>query len=353
MLMVIATVFPPLAKRKLDKGEEKAKYGCMLFGDSPAPGRTGIARLASESPTLEAKSRVEYFQIQSRSLLNRTRPGMPFTWTVNPYRGCEFGCKYCYARYTHEFMDLEPGAFEDRIYAKANVAAILKRELRRTPEREGIAIGTATDPYQPAERRFGLTRSLLEILSRERGRALSITTKSDLVVRDLDLLTEIAAANHVSVNITVTTVNTKLARLLEPRAPTPELRLKAVQSLATAGISVGVFPNPILPLITDREESLDALAKAAKQAGARYFGGGVLFLMPSAQKIFFPFLAQQFPNLLRRYEERYRANPYLQGAYRETIRDRIHAIREKHGLSSGPQHSPMLETDRLQLGLFD
>lgn len=325
----------------------------MLFGDSPAPGLVGIARLASESTTLEAKSRVEYFEIQSRSLLNRTKPGMPFTWTVNPYRGCEFGCKYCYARYTHEFMELEPNAFEDRIYAKANVAAILKRELRKTRESEGIAIGTATDPYQPAERRFGLTRSILEVLSRERGRAISVTTKSDLVVRDLDLLSAIGERNTLNINMTITTLNTKLARMLEPRAPRPDLRLKAVHQLSKAGISVGVFPNPILPLITDREASLDALAKAAKDAGARYFGGGVLFLMPSAQKVFFPFLADKFPHLLRRYEERYRDNAYLKGAYRETIRERVHAIREKYGLGSGPQPAPILETDRLQPGLFD
>lgn len=151
----------------------------MLFGDSPSTGLVGIARLASQSATLEAKARVQYFEIEARSLLNRTKPGMPFTWTVNPYRGCEFGCKYCYARYTHEFMELDATAFEDRIYAKANVTAILKRELRKTPEHEGIAIGTATDPYQPAERRFGLTRSILEVLARERGRTISITTKSD------------------------------------------------------------------------------------------------------------------------------------------------------------------------------
>jgi DNA repair photolyase len=325
----------------------------MLFGDSPTPGLVGIARLASESTTLEAKSRVEYFEIQSRSLLNRTKPGMPFTWTVNPYRGCEFGCKYCYARYTHEFMELEPNAFEDRIYAKANVAAILRRELRKIPEREGIAIGTATDPYQPAERRFGLTRSILEVLAHERGRAISITTKSDLVVRDLDLLKIIAEQNTVNVNITITTLNTKLARMLEPRAPTPELRLKAVHELSKGGISVGVFPNPILPLITDREASLDALAKAAKDSGARYFGGGVLFLMPSAQKIFFPFLAEKFPHLLRRYEERYRSSAYLKGPYRDSIRERIFAIREKYGLNASPQAAPPMETDRMQPSLFD
>ena len=128
----------------------------MLFDDSPQPSLTGIARLAARSPVLEAKSRVSYFEIETRTVLNRTRPGMPFYWTINPYRGCEFGCKYCYARYTHEFMGLENSfLFEEQIYAKSNLASILRQELRKTDPCEGIAIGTATDPYQPAERRFG------------------------------------------------------------------------------------------------------------------------------------------------------------------------------------------------------
>ena len=325
----------------------------MLFGDSPSPGLVGIARLASQSASLEAKRQVEYFDLTARSLLNRTRPGMPFTWTVNPYRGCEFACKYCYARYTHEFMAREPEEFEDRIYAKANVPELLRRELRRTPQHEGIAIGTATDPYQPAERRFRKTRSILEVLAKEQGRALSITTKSDLVTRDLDLLLAIQRRNSLHVNVTITTLNTKLARLLEPRAPRPDLRLSAVRQLAEAGIPVGVFPNPILPLITDQEQSLDRLAKAARDHGASYFGGGLLFLMPAAQKVFFPFLQAQFPHLLRRYEERYRAAAYLKGSYPDTIKARIQMIRERYGLGKTPVKQPWPEAERNQPGLFD
>lgn len=325
----------------------------MLFGDSPLPGLVGIARLASLSPSLEAKRTVEYFELPARSLLNRTRPGMPFTWTVNPYRGCEFACKYCYARYTHEFMRQEPEDFENRIYVKANLPHILRAELRRTAEHEGIAIGTATDPYQPAERRFKLTRSILEVLAKERGRAISITTKSDLVTRDVDLLLKLREHNKIHVNITITTLNEKLARLLEPRAPRPELRLGAVRQLSEAGIQVGVFPNPILPLITDQEKSLDRLAKAAKDHGASFFGGGILFLMPSAQKVFFPFLKTNFPHLMRRYEERYRAAAYLKGAYRDTIRERVHAVRERYGLANAPVFDGEDRESELQPGLFD
>src|SRR5213593_1712284 len=147
----------------------------------------GIARLAAQSDLLEAKRAVEYFEIPARSILNRTKPNMPFRWTINPYRGCEFGCKYCYARYTHEFMEMEATDFEDKIYAKAAAAHLLRQELAKIDRKDGIAIGTATDPYQPAERRFGRTRSILEVFARERGRRVSITTKSDLVTRDLDL----------------------------------------------------------------------------------------------------------------------------------------------------------------------
>jgi DNA repair photolyase len=308
----------------------------VLFEDAPPPPLVGIAKLASQSDLLEAKTQVQYFEIETRSLLNRTKPGMPFTWTINPYRGCEFGCKYCYARYTHEFMELGAETFEDRIYAKANVAALLRSELRKKDQRDGIAIGTATDPYQPAERRFGLTRSLLEVFATERGWNLSITTKSDLVTRDLDLLIAIAKSNAVSVNITITTLDTALARMLEPRAPRPDLRLRAVARIAAAGIRVGVFPNPIMPLITDQEARLDRLAKTARDAGASYFGGGALFLMPAAQKVFFPFLREKFPHLLRKYEERYAPNAYLRGAYPEALRERIRRIREKYGLGTGP-----------------
>src|SRR5437868_4233290 len=196
----------------------------MLFGDvvlpTNTPGLVGIAKLAAESEVLESKRVVRYFEIQSKSLLNRTRPGMPFEWSLNPYRGCEFGCQYCYARYTHEFMELrESVEFEDKIFAKSSIGPILRRELQRIDGRRGIAIGTATDPYQPAERRFKRTRAALEVFAESSGVALSITTKSDLVTRDIPLLRQIAHHNSISVNMTITTLDTGLARLLEPRAP--------------------------------------------------------------------------------------------------------------------------------------
>ncbi|HEY7387643.1 MAG TPA: radical SAM protein [Bryobacteraceae bacterium] len=296
----------------------------------------GIARMASQSDLLEAKSRVQYFEIPSRSILNRTKPTMPFRWTINPYRGCEFGCKYCYARYTHEFMEMRVEEFEQKIYAKHAAAELLRKELARIPLEDPIALGTATDPYQPAERRFGRTRSILEVFARERGRHLGITTKSDLVARDVDVLQEIARANWLSINITITTLNEKLARIVEPRAPRPDLRLGAVRKLSEAGLRVGVFPNPIMPLITDSETQLAALAKAARDAGAQYFGGGPLFLMPCAQKVFFPFIDEHFPKLAPHYRAQFEKSPYLDRSYKDRLRERVAGVRDRYGLDSGP-----------------
>ncbi|HMD71059.1 MAG TPA: radical SAM protein [Bryobacteraceae bacterium] len=296
----------------------------------------GIARLASESELLEAKRGVRYFEMPARSILNRTTPRMPFQWTINPYRGCEFGCQYCFARYTHEFMEMNAGDFEDKIYAKSAAAQLLRRELVRVERKEQIAIGTATDPYQPAERRFGKTRSILEVFLRERGRRLGITTKSDLIVRDLELLQEIARGNVLHVNFTVTTLDEKLARLLEPRAPRPALRLGALRKLAEAGIAVGVFANPVMPGLTDGERQLDRLAKTSRNAGALWFDGAPLFLMPSAQQVFLPLLEREFPKLAARYRELYARSAFLGGAYKEMLRGRVATIRERYGLEAGP-----------------
>jgi DNA repair photolyase len=310
--------------------------------------------MAATSPLLESKRQVQYFDLPIRSLINRAKPGMPFQWTVNPYRGCEFACKYCYARYTHEFMGMEdPQEFEEKIFAKRGAAEALRRDLRRVPRADAIAVGTATDPYQPAERRYGTTRSVLEALARENGRRLSLTTKSDLIVRDIDVLREVARRNVLHVNITITTLDAELARLLEPRAPRPDLRLRALAELAAAGIHVGVFSNPILPLITDSEQNLDAVAKVAARAGALHFGSGVVFLMPCAQEVFFPFLEERFPQLARRYRERFERNPYLRGPYQEAIRQRVERIRRRHGLAGAAiDYQPVAAGDGAQLALF-
>src|SRR5215467_11221167 len=190
-----------------------------LLPDSDKTRLVGIARMASEGESIREGHNVEYFTLEAKSLLNRcvSKRQMPFTWTINPYRGCEFGCRYCYARYTHEFMEMRDGMeFEQKIYVKQHAADLLRQELRKVKPGESIALGTATDPYQPAERRFEVTRGILEEFARHHAFELGIVTKSNLVTRDLELLIQVVQSNCLSVHVTITTLNVDLARILEP-----------------------------------------------------------------------------------------------------------------------------------------
>ncbi|HVA80930.1 MAG TPA: radical SAM protein, partial [Candidatus Binataceae bacterium] len=195
---------------------------------------------------------------------------MPFGWTINPYRGCEFGCVYCYARYTHEFLELrDPMDFERRIFVKRMAAEVLAHTLSRTPiGADAIAIGTATDPYQPAERKYELTRSMLKVFAQLSGLNLSITTKSALVTRDLDLILAINRRSRISVNFSVITLNRRLQRVLEPRAPRPGLRLRALNTLARAGIRCNVMMMPMIPGLTDDPAAIESVIRMARKAGA-------------------------------------------------------------------------------------
>src|SRR5207248_8100306 len=327
-----------------------------LFAPVPA-GFVGIARLAQQSAHLEDGHEVEYFELPSRSLLNRcTSKRMPFTWTINPYRGCEFACKYCYARYTHEFMEMRDGMdFERKIYAKQNASWLLRQDLRKVKAGEDIAIGTATDPYQPAERKFGIMRSILEELSQHAGLELGIVSKSTLIVRDLDLLQRIAARNQLAVNITVTTTKTKLARILEPRAPRPDLRLEVVRKLRDAGLQTGVICAPVLPGITDAAADLEVLVRAAGRAGAQWFYTNPLFLKPCSEKIFMPFLEREFPELVESYRQRYASQAFVSAAYRKRISEIVHRLCGKHGIGRRFGRSPKSTGDvptETQLALF-
>jgi DNA repair photolyase len=325
------TLFPDVPNLR-DSGPD------ALLPPGSRPERVGIARLAFSSPLADSKRGTEYFLLPVRSILNHCDSDrVPFSWTVNPYRGCEFGCQYCYARYTHEYMELDGADFERKIYVKQDAGALAGRDLSMEKIRgEHVAIGTATDPYQPAEREFGATRAILEQMAARTGLSVSITTKSNQVVRDLDLLRRIAAHSSISVNLSITTMRPRLARMLEPRAPRPDLRMDAVRELRNAGISAGVFAMPVLPGITDREEDLDVLARAARDAGAQWFAASVLFLMPSAQKQFLPFLDAKFPRLARRYREWFSHSTYAPEAYRREISARVAALRTKYGLGARP-----------------
>jgi len=311
----------------------------------------GIARLAASSPPAETRrksaEKPEYFVLPVKSILNRCNSNrVPFEWTINPYRGCEFGCKYCYARYTHEYMELDGAEFEKKIYVKKDAAPLLAwdvahkysyaSEASGRTKADHIAIGTATDPYQPAEREYGVTRACLEELAKREGMSISIITKSNQIVHDIGVLQRIAERSDLAIDITVTTLRPRLARLLEPRAPQPNLRLGAVKQLRDAGLAVGVSASPLIPGITDRDGELEAVAAAAQEAGAQWFFSGVLFLMPSSAKQFLPFVREKFPRLAKQYEQWFAKNGYAPEEYRRKASERVAQIREKYGFRSRP-----------------
>ncbi|HXW62206.1 MAG TPA: radical SAM protein [Candidatus Acidoferrales bacterium] len=350
------TLFPQAARHGSESlNGASAPPPVPARSEKPAKELVGIARLAASSPRAEAKRGTEYFLLPVKSILNECHSErVPFRWTVNPYRGCEFGCRYCYARYTHEYMELDGGDFESKIYVKQNAGPLVERDLAQEPIwGEHIAIGTATDPYQPAEREFKATRSVLEKMAEREGLSLSITTKSNQVVHDIDLLRRIATRSALTIHITVTTLRTRLARLLEPRAPRPDLRLEAVRKLSDAGISVGVNAMPILPGLTDRQGDLDKLFEAARGAGAQWIAANVVFLMPTSWRSMLAFLDEKFPKLASQYRDWFQGYGDAPEAYRKEISQRVEHLRRKYGLRSRPEspettrtwHSPQLSLD--------
>ena len=294
-----------------------------------------LAKSAAEAPLDSSGCLTEYRPLPCRSILNKTtsKRGMPFTHAINPYRGCEFACRYCYARYTHEFLELDdPQEFERKIYFKQNAAWLLSQELRRLKPGTEIALGTATDPYQPLERRQRITRSLLEVFAQSSGFSLGIVTKSALVTRDLDLLKQIAARHKLTVHLTVTTMNAKLARVLEPRAPRPDLRMETVAQLRQVGLRAGVMCSPLMPGINDSRGSIAAVARAAAQADAKFFAAGALFLKPCSLPTFFAFVREHFPRQLPAYERRYGKSAWVSAEYRERVAEVVESVRREYKL---------------------
>jgi DNA repair photolyase len=228
----------------------------------------------------------------------------------------------------------DPFDFERRIYAKQHTAELLRRDLRKVKPGEEIAIGTATDPFQPAERRYEITRGILETLAEFEGLDIGIVTKSDLVLRDTDILKRISERSSLFVNLTVTTVNTELARILEPRAPRPDLRLNAIRELTQSGVAAGVICAPVVPGITDDPKDLDELVAAARGAGAQYIYANALFLKPCSASVFMPFLEKEFPHLVETYRRRYDGRAFLPDAYRKRLQALMSKLRTKHGYAS-------------------
>jgi DNA repair photolyase len=316
--------------------------------------------MAAESEYVDAGHDVEFRSLAVRSILNHSvsKRLKWMAWSINPYRGCEFGCRYCYARYTHEFLappaaaeeplrgvlaaagesvDLrQPEAFERQIFVKENAAWLLEQDLRRLARQgradDEIALGTATDPWQPIERRLGVTRSLLEVMARRDGLRLGIVTKSTLIERDIDLLQEIGRRSTLVVHVTITTPDADLARKLEPRAPRPDLRFQTVSRLRKAGIRTGILNSPLLPGITDSPEAINAMAALAKAADASFFAGMPLFLKPCSRPTYFEFVREHFPQLQVLYAEKFRDMDFAARPYRERLRALVTAACTRHGL---------------------
>lgn len=306
-----------------------------LFPDIDPLPFTGIARMADQAPVADQGHLVEFRALPVRSLLSRvvSKRNLPFTWAINPYRGCEFACRYCYARYTHEFMDLrDPADFERKIFVKDNAAWLLRQELRQVRPGELIAIGTATDPYQPIERRLRITQSILAVLASQSGLEIGIVTKSALIARDIRYLCEIARTNELTIHMTITTPDAALARLLEPRAPRPDIRFATVRRLREAGLRVGVMCAPLLPGITDTGPALNRMAELAKQHRACFLYANPLFLKPCSKETYLAFIREHFPALESMYRMRYESAAFVPKAYAQRCRELLHAACRKHGL---------------------
>jgi|KBSSwiStaDraftv2_1062776.scaffolds.fasta_scaffold03540_2 DNA repair photolyase len=288
----------------------------------PAPGFIGRF-----GEVVDQRRGSAFQELRSENLLNRlSGAGMPFGWTVNPFRGCEVGCRYCYARPTHEYLGhADPSEFEERIYVKRAGDRKLDVSLLRARESgQEIAIGTATDPYQPAEGRFGITRHVLEAMTRVPGLRVGITTKSTGILRDREILGRLARTAELWVNVSLISLDADLLRSVEPRAPRPDLRLGAVRTLAGDGIRTRVFLMPVLPLLTDGEAGLRELLAAALHAGAREVISQALFLRTEMTwRFFLDFVAAEFPWALSRYRALYPRPGNAPTAYREEIDRRV------------------------------
>ena len=292
-----------------------------------------------------------YFEeIQCKTLINRVKGGMPFRWTINPYRGCQHACVYCFARGTHEYLGYNSGKdFDQRIVVKINAPEVLREELRRPGwRREHIAIGTSCDPYEPAERKYQITRRLLALL-RDHANPISITTKSVLVTRDVELLAELSQVAECRINFSVGSLDDDVWRKTEPGTPKPIKRLEAMQQLVEAGVSAGVLLAPIIPGLSDSPESLEAVVSAASEHKATYLAPNVLHLKPGSREWFMPFLRESYPHLYPEHLNAYKTS-YAPREYTGAVLEVVDSLREKWRLG-GWRSAPAEPRGQLTLGI--
>jgi len=339
-------------------------------------------------PVVGEQKDIQYFGSTARSVLNDPETTKMGFWSINPYVGCAFGCAYCYARYAHRYVaerkTMEGAdesheltelpswlAFERRIFVKRNAAEVLRETLRghrpqatghsrgQRPEARGqsnhapgpkpqaparlaklwqgesIVIGTATDPYQPAERQYRVTRGVLEVLAEEKGLSVTVITKSALITRDIDVLRELSSRSGFTIHLSLITLDRELARRIEPRAPTPEARVRALERLANAGIDVGINVMPVLPGITDRPAMLDAVIRRVRDAGASYINACALRLQSAARTRYLPFIDAEFPRLSTAYRTTYSSGYQVGDAYREGLSRFMRERCRKYGIAYG------------------
>jgi DNA repair photolyase len=295
--------------------------------------------------------RVEYREEACRSALNRVK-GMGFGWSLNPYTGCAHRCTFCYVR-AFELRADRPA--DDRygrsIRVKTNVAAVLERELARLSwARELVAIGAATDPYQPAEGRYRLTRACIEVLGRAAS-PFTLITRGPMIVRDLDVLVEAARRTRVSITFSVPTLDEEVWRRTEPGTAPPRQRLRALARLVDAGIQAGVGMAPILPGLSDRPEQLAEVVRAARAAGATGIWANLLYLRPGTKEHFLEALARDWPEQLPRYEQLYGDRAYLPRALVDPVREQVRSLAREHGVRDRRRVRPAPPPEPQQLSL--
>jgi DNA repair photolyase len=278
---------------------------------------------------------VRYHALEARSLVGRcTSPRVPFDWTVNPFRGCAMGCRYCYAAYTHGYLGRDGASeFHSVVYVKTGGEEETRRRLAAAARRgDLVALGTATDPYQPGEGAARATRRFLDLAGEVRGLRLTITTKGSLVLRDLDPLRRIHERGTLSVGVSLVSLRADLLRRLEPWAPPPEARLEVLRRLVAAGLDAGLAVAPVLPGLTDSERDLDALVRAASEAGVRRVSWRLLFLRSPTREKYLAWLAREFPRLLPAYERAYSRRSHLGGGHPERIEAVMQRLRARYGM---------------------
>ncbi|WP_330256582.1 Rv2578c family radical SAM protein [Nocardia sp. NBC_00565] len=310
-------------------------------GALPGLGRAGFVRTV-QTPEFEG---ITFHEVLCKSALNKMpeASNLPFHWTINPMRGCSHACRYCFARPTHEYLDLDAGRdFDSQIVVKTNIAAVLRKELgRRSWHREPVALGTNTDPYQRAEGRYRLMPGIIRALT-DAGTPFSILTKGTLLHRDLPLLTAAAREVRVSIAVSIAILDLDLHHGLESGTPSPKARLELVRALSDAGFDVNVMVAPVIPYLTDGRAHLNALFGAIAEAGAVSVVAFPMHLRGATRGWFLSWLAATHPALVRRYRQLYGRGAYVTPEYASWLRERVQPLLQQHGLTR--EHTPEPET---------